>query len=129
MRIQFGRGGKQGQRKGLGKGRGRGRRCGKEPYQDVYPTIDSLFAGGNTGPQSPVVAAASRMSLHTIAVIDSDKCSRCGICIDACLREAIHLTGKGRKDGTAAIDPKKCSGCGLCVNECPGQAISIVTGV
>ena len=50
-----------------------------------------------------------------VAVIDSEKCSLCGQCIELCHFDAIseHFV----------IDEIDCEGCGVCVDLCPEQAI------
>ncbi|RLB03716.1 MAG: (4Fe-4S)-binding protein [Deltaproteobacteria bacterium] len=54
-----------------------------------------------------------------IAVIDNDKCSECGQCIELCRFEAI-------KEGFI-VDEIACEGCGVCVDFCPEQAIDFPT--
>jgi len=49
------------------------------------------------------------------AVIDPDKCTECGRCIEVCRFDAV-------KD-IFEIDPIECEGCGVCVDLCPEQAI------
>ncbi len=49
-----------------------------------------------------------------VAEIDVERCSRCGLCGEACRFEAIH-------DFT--IDRIGCEGCGLCARICPDNAI------
>ena len=48
------------------------------------------------------------------AVINSDECNGCEICIDCCQMEAISV-----RDGVAVIDYNRCIGCGNCVMACP----------
>jgi len=50
-----------------------------------------------------------------IAVIDSDKCTECGQCIDLCRFGAVKENFE--------IDTIACEGCGVCVDLCPEQAI------
>lgn len=52
------------------------------------------------------------------AVVDADKCTACGICLDRCQANAVTV------DGHAQIGD--CIGCGLCVSACPSEAISMV---
>ena len=49
------------------------------------------------------------------AVINPDKCTQCGRCIEVCRFDAV-------KD-TFEIDPIECEGCGVCVDLCPEQTI------
>ena len=52
--------------------------------------------------------------------IDGEKCTGCGLCVDACPVEAISL-----ENDKAKVDAEKCVDCGQCVEECPNEAISI----
>ncbi|MBU4389303.1 MAG: P-loop NTPase [Proteobacteria bacterium] len=49
------------------------------------------------------------------AVINKDKCTECGLCIDLCRWEAISETFD--------VDSIECEGCGVCVYFCPEKAI------
>jgi MinD superfamily P-loop ATPase len=51
---------------------------------------------------------------HT-AVIDLERCIRCGICRDLCKWRAISEE--------FSVDPISCEGCGVCVHFCPEKAI------
>ena len=53
------------------------------------------------------------------ALINADKCTRCGLCRDLCRWNAV------REDFT--IDPLDCEGCGVCVYLCPEKAIDFPT--
>ncbi|KYK31071.1 MAG: ferredoxin [Thermoplasmatales archaeon SG8-52-3] len=53
------------------------------------------------------------------AVVDKDKCTACGSCVEACPVDAIKL------DEKATIDKDNCIDCGTCVDECPEEAISL----
>jgi len=49
------------------------------------------------------------------AIIDAEKCTQCGECIDRCQYDAI--------DNDFTIDLIACEGCGVCVHFCPSSAI------
>ncbi len=49
--------------------------------------------------------------------IDTNKCTRCGVCVRSCFYEAITLTKVG-----AVINPKVCDVCGMCAEVCPSFA-------
>lgn len=51
-----------------------------------------------------------------IAVINQDKCSQCGTCIELCRFDAID-------DDYFKVNEIQCEGCGVCVDLCPEQAI------
>ena len=53
----------------------------------------------------------------TKAVIDSEKCVRCGICKETCPHDAINEYIKVKKS--------RCLGCGQCMAKCPKKAISM----
>lgn len=61
-----------------------------------------------------LVAAAFR------ARLDTDACVGCGVCVDRCQMEALHITG-----GKAVLDVGRCIGCGLCVSTCPTGALTL----
>jgi uncharacterized Fe-S center protein len=50
-------------------------------------------------------------------IVNAKYCISCGLCIEKCDFDAIHM------DGTAVIDSKKCIGCAGCIAVCPKGAI------
>ena len=54
------------------------------------------------------------------AKVDTEKCTGCESCIDACPSEAITM-----EDEKAVIDADKCVDCAVCVDECPVEAIEM----
>ncbi len=54
------------------------------------------------------------------AIVDSQKCTGCESCLDACPLDAIEM-----KDDLAVIDADTCGDCGACVDVCPVEAISM----
>lgn len=50
--------------------------------------------------------------------IDESSCTGCGLCMDACSREAININR-----GVAVIDHSICDDCGSCFSVCPQGAI------
>lgn len=55
-----------------------------------------------------------------IPVIDKDKCTGCGDCVEVCPPQAIDMV-----DTKAVISERLCEECGECVPECPEKAISL----
>ena len=55
-----------------------------------------------------------------IPVIDKEKCTGCGDCVDECPPQAIELV-----DEKAVISERLCEECGECVPACPEKAITI----
>jgi len=52
-----------------------------------------------------------------LAVVDQDRCTRCGLCEEKCRFNAIS---------EFEVDPIKCEGCGVCVKVCPSEAIDFI---
>ena len=50
--------------------------------------------------------------------VDEDRCTACGLCVEACPQGAIALGESG-----ATIDQSLCAGCAACVAACPQAAI------
>ncbi len=63
----------------------------------------------------PDVMESSNFKGGHEAIIDIDRCSQCGRCVELCRFNAI-------KDDFE-VDPIECEGCGVCVDLCPEQAI------
>ncbi len=61
-----------------------------------------------------------KMEMHSSGTprIDAGKCIGCGMCVDHCANDGVHVV-----DGTAVIDEDHCVGCGFCIAYCPTGAI------
>ena len=61
-----------------------------------------------------------KMEMHSSGTprIDGGKCIACGMCVDHCANDGVHVV-----DGTAVIDEGHCVGCGYCIAYCPAGAI------
>ena len=53
-----------------------------------------------------------------LAVIDSERCSACGICADVCRFDAVLVSSS-----QYTIAPLACEGCASCFYQCPDEAI------
>ena len=51
--------------------------------------------------------------------VNQELCAGCGVCVDACSVEAIHLV-----DQLAVIDDALCTACEACIEACPNEAIT-----
>ncbi len=65
-------------------------------------------------------------------ILNSETCTGCGICVDACPEEAIALgpVGAARRGAVeyaapVDVDAEKCSYCGVCVIMCPFNAMTL----
>jgi Na+-translocating ferredoxin:NAD+ oxidoreductase subunit B len=54
------------------------------------------------------------------AVVDTEECTSCEVCLDRCPVKAIEV------GDTALVDRDKCLGCGLCATTCPTEAIRLL---
>ena len=54
-----------------------------------------------------------------VAVVDTDRCTACGLCVQVCPAGAITV------NAVAAIDVGRCNACGQCVAECTQEAIAL----
>jgi|SRR5579863_1753637 len=53
--------------------------------------------------------------------VDANECKGCGLCIEACRPDAIHLSEQLNHYGyrTATYNGAGCTGCGICFMACP----------
>jgi pyruvate formate lyase activating enzyme len=52
---------------------------------------------------------------------DSEKCTGCGLCVEACSESNIEII-----EGKSKMDRSHCRGCGKCATVCPNQARNIM---
>ncbi|MFO7937534.1 MAG: ATP-binding protein [Kiritimatiellia bacterium] len=57
------------------------------------------------------------------AVINTDKCTGCGLCDDYCRFDALKFEEDADGNRKYSVDPISCEGCGVCVAFCPAKAI------
>jgi Pyruvate/2-oxoacid:ferredoxin oxidoreductase delta subunit len=86
--------------------------------------ITELEATGTEGSAAgarmvPTVTQAQNRFARMTAIIDKEKCTCCGLCVDICPEQAISM------NDAVTVDSNKCTGCSSCVNECPNEAISM----
>ncbi len=60
------------------------------------------------------------LSTNQRPVIDEEKCTGCGKCVDICQFDALSM-----KDGQVTVNPYFCEGCGACAEVCPEGAIEM----
>ena len=66
----------------------------------------------------PEIELEERVCLP-VPVVDLDRCTRCGLCSEACAFHAILVLGT-----TTLVLPELCHGCGACAHVCPEKAIT-----
>jgi ferredoxin len=72
------------------------------------------------------------MPVHTtnfLPVIDAERCTGCGKCVDVCAVEAMELVSAShpvkKRRRKARVDDARCLGCGVCVRRCPEDGIRL----
>jgi Pyruvate/2-oxoacid:ferredoxin oxidoreductase delta subunit len=63
---------------------------------------------------------ADNINSSYFAIVDTDSCISCGICVERCHMDAISL-----EEDVAQIDLKRCIGCGVCVPTCESEALGL----
>jgi len=82
----------------------------------------SVSQGSGAAARAGTILSKSTWQIEPIvAVVNSDKCTKCGICVKACPYGAIRLENKQQP---AKVISAVCHGCGTCTAECPVGAIT-----
>ncbi len=108
----------------------------------VETVVDGVFiAGACQGPKNSSESVASGLAAVTqsavilkkgfaeldplVAVVNTDACTACGLCLDACPYGAIEMGLAGDR-AVAVISETGCKGCGGCVPVCAENAIDLL---
>jgi 4Fe-4S ferredoxin len=92
----------------------------------MFPKFSKKRDGVNVIQEQKLLQQVSNL------ILNSEVCTGCGICVEACPEEAIALglVGATRRGAVAYaapvdIDETKCSYCGVCVVMCPFNALTL----
>ena len=107
-----------GMRRGMGRQGGCGMKMGGVREAGSGRRVGALFSV-IANQEACEVTEINREKRSVAAVVEEEKCTGCGACVDACPENAIFLRQ------TALITIDKCIGCGSCIPECPNDAISL----
>ncbi len=94
-----------------------------------YPKpVNEAVTQGRAAASRALTLLAKKDSLFTsgtIATVDQEKCSECGVCVSICPYSAPNFVAEGRFAGKAEVNPVLCKGCGLCVASCRSGALHL----
>ncbi len=107
----------------------------------VETVIDGVYiAGASQGPKNSYETVASSLAAAAkvatlvlkgyaelepqVATVDVEKCTWCGLCLEACPYNAFERVKYGDKEVAKVIEAL-CKGCGACVPVCPEDAIDV----
>ncbi len=99
--------------------------CGSGHYPKP---INEAITQGRAAASRALTLLAKKDSLFTsgtIATVDFENCSSCGVCVSICPYSAPSFQNEGRFAGKADINPVLCKGCGLCVASCRSGALHL----
>ena len=87
------------------------------------PIEESIAQAQAAASRAVTVLSALEVSVSgTVAMVDPNFCSSCGVCVEICPYSAPQFDAKS---GRAAIQATLCKGCGLCVASCRSGAIHL----
>ncbi|TRZ67391.1 MAG: hydrogenase iron-sulfur subunit [Methanothrix sp.] len=80
----------------------------------------SIAQGGAAAAKVLRLLSRGELALDPVtAMVDTDKCIGCKLCVDICPSKAISV------ERTAMVDEASCKGCGTCAAACPVDAIDM----
>ncbi len=95
--------------------------CGTAHYpKSISETISQAYGAANRA--VTVLSRDTIKSSGIIAEIDKEKCTGCGLCIQACYFGAI---ASNKELGVSEVNPVLCKGCGNCAVVCPSWACHV----
>jgi 4Fe-4S ferredoxin len=95
--------------------------------------MSTLYPKYSTKMENDIVIMEQRL-LKKVShlVLNATKCTGCGICSEACPKDAIILglvgavcRGAVTNEAAISVDPVKCSYCGVCTIMCPFDALEV----
>lgn len=98
--------------------------------QGPMDITESCAAASAAAVKASAILARGYVELDPfVAIVDSQQCTGCGECVEACLRDgALSLKEveiDGRMKTVAEVNPALCTGCGVCVAVCPENCIEV----
>ena len=98
--------------------------CGMNHYpKPIDESVAQALAAS-----SRAITLLSRKTISmsgTVAHVNVNSCSGCGVCVVLCPYSAPSMLAEGRNAGKAEVNPALCKGCGLCVASCRSGALNL----
>jgi len=90
----------------------------------MFPKFSTKVVGDTVVMEQRLLKKVSHL------VLNVQKCTGCGVCADACPKEAISvgMVGaaiRGAAEAPITVDPAKCSYCGVCTIMCPFNSLAV----
>ena len=90
------------------------------------PIDESISQAQAAATKAVTLLAKKKMNMDgTIAQVNQEICSSCGVCVSICPFSAPSFDKEGRYAGKAQVNPVLCKGCGLCVASCRSGALHL----
>ncbi len=94
-----------------------------------YPKpVNEAITQGRAAASRAITLLSKKESLFTsgtIAFVNPEKCTACGVCVSICPYSSPGFVTQGRFEGKAEINGVLCKGCGLCVASCRSGALHL----
>jgi heterodisulfide reductase subunit A len=92
--------------------------------KNVFESVNSALAAAA---KSHSFISKGELALEPIiAIVDSDTCTWCGKCAEACPYGAIEIL-ESIKGPVATVINSTCKGCGMCLPVCPSDSVELKT--
>jgi heterodisulfide reductase subunit A len=85
--------------------------------KDIQETVVDAMAAASKAYE---LLGEGRLKLSPYKPVYVGGCDGCGLCVEVCPLDAIHLEGN-----EPHVDPVSCDGCGACVSRCPQGALRL----
>ena len=86
---------------------------------------ESITQGRAAAARAALILNKDRLETEaTVASVDEDICSGCGICESICEYKAIEIVERIDGKRIAVVNDSLCKGCGTCAGACPSAAMT-----
>ena len=79
---------------------------------------ERINKGTQTNQRADSAVTPQRPFLGKVPILDAERCTGCGACVDVCMFDAVEFNAK------PSFDETRCEACGACIAMCPEDALS-----